>query len=35
MMWMTKCVDSETDEEEREFDKNRASEAPALWKNLK
>ena len=23
MMWMTKCMDSETDEEEREADKER------------
>lgn len=32
MMWMTKCMDSETDEEEREFDKESTSEATALWK---
>lgn len=29
---MTKCMDSETDEEEREFDKKSPSEATALWK---
>lgn len=32
MMWMTKCMDSETDEEEREFDKKCTSVATVLWK---
>jgi hypothetical protein len=30
MMCMTKCMDSEADKEEREFDKKNTSEATAL-----
>lgn len=35
MMWMTKCMDSKTDEEDREFDKKSTSEPQRYEKNLK